>query len=286
MQKSPMKIKALVPWFGSKRMLAPRIVQMLGKHSVYWEPFCGSMAVLLVKPTCQNESVNDLHRDLYNLACVIQDRDLCLQLYKRLHHLLMHEDKLAEAREKAKLTFEPGLERAYWYFLYSWIGRNGNAGITDHNQHFCRRFTSRGGSPSVRLNSVIQSIPAWRRRLKRVCILNTDAFEILERIEDEPGLAMYVDPPYISIRDKYKHHFDTEDHERLADLLNRRFKKGRIVLSYYGHPKLTELYPDWDREEILVTKALANAVPGKRRAKAKEVLLCNQKIEGKGLFNG
>lgn len=45
-----MKITALAPWYGSKRTLAPRIVEQLGEHRAYWEPFCGSCAVLFAKP--------------------------------------------------------------------------------------------------------------------------------------------------------------------------------------------------------------------------------------------
>jgi hypothetical protein len=44
-----MPIKALAPWFGGKRNLAPLIVAELGEHRCYWEPFCGSMAGL---PSC------------------------------------------------------------------------------------------------------------------------------------------------------------------------------------------------------------------------------------------
>jgi len=47
---SASSITALAPWFGSKRNLAPEIVRELRRHSCYWEPFCGSMAVLLAKP--------------------------------------------------------------------------------------------------------------------------------------------------------------------------------------------------------------------------------------------
>ncbi len=67
-----MEIKALAPWFGSKRTLAPRIVEAIGKHTVYWEPFAGSMAVLFSKPQVSAETVNDLHGDLVNLARCIQ----------------------------------------------------------------------------------------------------------------------------------------------------------------------------------------------------------------------
>jgi DNA adenine methylase len=40
-------ITALVPWFGSKRTLAPEIVLELGPHRWYGEPFLGSGAVLI-----------------------------------------------------------------------------------------------------------------------------------------------------------------------------------------------------------------------------------------------
>ena len=47
------KITAISPWYGSKRILAPRIVELLGDHKMYYEPFCGSMAVLLAKPAAK-----------------------------------------------------------------------------------------------------------------------------------------------------------------------------------------------------------------------------------------
>ena len=58
-----MRINAIVPWFGSKRYLAPRIVEQLGPHRAYWEPFCGSLAVLLAKPVASQETVCDLHAE-------------------------------------------------------------------------------------------------------------------------------------------------------------------------------------------------------------------------------
>lgn len=39
-------VGALLPYYGGKRTLAPRIVAELGRHRAYWEPFMGSLAVL------------------------------------------------------------------------------------------------------------------------------------------------------------------------------------------------------------------------------------------------
>ncbi|KKK49764.1 hypothetical protein LCGC14_3131740, partial [marine sediment metagenome] len=54
-----MKIKSILPYYGSKRSLASTIVEVLGGHKTYWEPFCGSLAVLFGKPPCEMETVND-----------------------------------------------------------------------------------------------------------------------------------------------------------------------------------------------------------------------------------
>jgi len=291
---TPMKIKALAPWYGAKRNLAPRIVEMLGSHQVYWEPFCGSMAVLLAKPTCRMETVNDLHGDLINLARVIQDGALGPLLYRMLRRTMMHETIFREAAGQCKENghfldvTSPDLDRAYDYFLSSWLGRNGVSGSNGYNQGYCLRFTSNGGHAAKRFISVVDSIPAWRRRLREVTILQRDGFEILSRIQDEDDEALYVDPPYIGHEDDYIHKIKPEDHARLAELLHR-FKKARVVLSYYEHPKLWELYPDWYSEKIEVSKALAHqGRRGENDLRAVEVLLCNQSIKAragqKGLF--
>jgi len=292
MVSSQMKIKAIAPWFGGKRNLASLIVELLGPHRVYWEPFCGSMAVLMAKPACAMETVNDLHADLINLARVIQDSKLAPQLYRRLHRTLMHEQLHREAAERYKNrgyhseNDVPDIDRAYDYFLCAWLGRNGVGGTKSYNQGFCVRYTANGGHAANRWQSVIKSIPAWRRRLASVTILQRDAFELLERIDDKRGTVIYVDPPYLEKGTKYIHDFGDGDHERLAGLLSG-FTEARIVVSYYNHPKLKDLYPDWGRVEVTVTKSLSNQ--NKRGNKNKgtktiEVLLVNGPLEQKGLF--
>jgi len=280
MSESGMTIKALAPWFGSKRTLAPYIVKALGPHRSYWEPFCGSMAVLLAKPPAAMETVNDLHGDIINLGRVIKHPAMGPQLYRQLRRTLFDEMLLEEARDYLRTAplqdaEVPDLNRAYNYFIGAWLGRNGNAGLreTRNGGWVCVRWTHRGGHPGTRCAGAVQSIPAWRRRLSHATILCRDGFSVLERIEDDAGTAIYVDPPYFMKADIYAHDFSVEDHDRLAVALHR-FKNARVVCSYCDHPRLAELYPDWQMHKIEVNKALAKAV---------EVLLVNQRTQG-GLF--
>ena len=293
-----MKIKALAPWFGSKRTLADRIVRELGEHRVYWEPFAGSMAVLLSKAPCVMETVNDLHGDLINLARVVQREDLAVALFERMGRTLMHEtihDEAAvryRARGNTPAPAEPDLDRAYDYLLTSWLGRNGVAGTHSYNQGYCVRYTANGGHAATRFMSVVESIPAWWRRLQRVTVLNRNARELLAKIEDARGTVIYLDPPYVEKGATYIHDFDGfmgtaalfcgEDtpmtHQELARSLSR-FRESRVVVSYYDHPIVRRLYEGWTFVPCPVTKSLVNQGMRTRSTEkpveAPEVLIVN-----------
>ncbi len=283
-----MKIRALAPWYGSKRTLAPRIVSELGPHKFYVEPFCGSLAVLLAKPPAAMEVANDLHGDLINLARVLANETGAEALYKAASRLLMHEDLHKEFKAECVSgpeTVAPSVrevamvhvDRALAYLCMSWMGRNGSAGTRPGNITTARRFTSNGGSGGLRWQSAVDSIPAWHDRLRAVSISRMDAFELLERLGDQAGTAVYVDPPYLRKSDKYIHDLAAGDHERLAKALGR-FKAARVVVSYYDEPELRELYKGWTWVECPITKGLVNQ--GRRDAadeavSAPEVLIIN-----------
>ena len=276
------RIKALAPWFGGKRSLAAAIVAELGPHNAYWEPACGSMAVLFAKPPASHETVNDLHRDLVNLARVVQV-EAAFALYDRLHRTLMCEALVAQARRRVEHPCQgelPDPERAYWYFLTSWACRNGVSGTAQTNFQMAVRWTSGGGSGAVRFRSAVESLPWWHRRLRGVEILCRDLFDVLPRIADEAGTAIYLDPPYFHNgarcgSQKYLYDFAGGDHERLAEIA-RRFVRARVVVSYYDHSRLAELYPGWTRREVFRQKNLhVQNRRGSKKVEAPEVLLIN-----------
>lgn len=301
-----MKIKALAPWFGGKRTMAPLIVTELGKHTQYFEPFCGSMSVLFAKQASQKETVNDLHGDLINLARVIQNETTATALYNRLQYVTFGEDLLDQARaqldDESALSIICGqlfigelprqsIERAFWYFIASWMGRNGTAGTDRLDYQIAVRWTKSGGSPTIRWRNALESLPAWHRRLLNVVILRRDAFNIIDRLEDVQETAIYVDSPYAGetrgkIKDgrggRYKHEFSHEatlwgddDHTRLAKILSG-YRKARVVISYYDCPRIRKLYDGWTIVEHTRQKHLhAQNGRGARPKDAPEILLIN-----------
>ena len=284
------KITAIAPWFGGKRTLASTIVAEFGPHQKYDEPFCGSLAVLFEKEPATMETVNDLHGGLICLARTVADEEYAPQLYSRLTRTWLTEDFHRKAKQQCSLPCPLDVDDpadiggvdgdiahyAYWYFVASWFGRNGVAGTASYNNGFCVRYTKNGGHAATRFVSAVESIPAWHHRLRTVTILRRDAFEIIERMEDTRGCVIYCDPPYIVKGAEYVHDFADGDHERLSGLLGR-FKRTRVVVSYYDHPSLADLYPGWTKRRLKATKALVNQ--GKRdgggAVTAPEVLLIN-----------
>lgn len=275
--KTQPEITALAPWFGAKRTLSAAIIAEFGAHSAYWEPFCGSMAVLLAKEPCSMETVNDLHGDLVNLARTIQHPLEGPKLYRQLRRTMfakaLFEDSADVIRNQ---PFEPTPERAFHYFVVSWFARNGVAGTSSSNAGFCVRYTKNGGHAAKRFSSAVQSIPAWRERLRNVTVLSQDGMGLCERIEDAERVVVYVDPPYLVKGASYVHDFAAADHARLAEAL-RRFKRTRVVVSYYDDPRLSELYPGWTKRRLKATKAMVNqGMRDKKGAvEAPEVLLIN-----------
>jgi DNA adenine methylase len=277
-----MKVNALVPYYGAKRLQAPGIVKELGDHAAYWELFGGSAAVLFAKEPSRQEVFNDLHGGVVNLVRVVQDDELSVRLFDRLSRTAfcehLHRTSVAwlEGFMGEWETFGPpntatvNFNWAYHYFVASWMGRNGLAGTEKElATGFCKRFTSNGGDPAVRFRNAVESVPSWWLRLRGVTVLSEDAIGLAERIEDKVGTVVYADPPYLVKGAKYRHDFTEADHERLAVAL-RRFEKTRVVVSYYAHPKLQELYLDHGFR--LVEKTTKKQM-GNGEATAPEVLL-------------
>lgn len=267
-------LKGLVPWFGAKRSQTVGILVALGPHTAYWEPFAGSLAVLLAKPPCRQEVANDLHGRLVNLARVVQDDALSVRLFDRCHRTAFCDTLHREAAARLRATpAAEGLDAAFDYLVVSWMGRNGLAGTDKElDTGFCKRFTSGGGDPAVRWKSVVESVPWWWERLRGVTILSEDGVKLLGRVEDKVGTAIYLDPPYVKKSAQYAVDFAGDDHERLAAAAGR-FEKTTVVVSYYAHESLGRLYPEakWLRIDATTTKSMTNG-----ETVAPEVLFVNR----------
>lgn len=133
----------------------------------------------------------------------------------------------------------------------------------------------------------------WHERLASVAITNDDAFTHVDRIADRSGVVIYADPPYFKKGDQYVHDAPSDDagkrawHTALRDLLASK-KRARVIVSYYDHPFIREIYAGWTCIEIYKSKALAQQGMREKTGEkyvSPEILLINgPSLSGRGLF--
>ena len=119
------------------------------------------------------------------------------------------------------------------------------------------------------------SKPDWVDHfLKITDVENMDFQSVIEKY-DSPSTYIYLDPPYWKTENYYNNHdFDSTDHKRLADVLNK--VEGKFSLSYYDFELLHQWFPKdrfrWEEKEF--AKAAA-AKKGKKQNMGKELLILN-----------
>lgn len=261
----------LVPWFGGKAALSKWIVTEFGPHSSYFEPFTGGCAILFRKLIAPHETINDLHEDVTNLARVIADTADHQKLVRSLAYRINCEALQREARDRLRKPFVAGVDRAADFLYASWLAMNGYIGTQQH-LGYAAQYKRASSSKSHKLQAAIESIRWWHDRMKHVAVLNRDGFELLAKVPDDSKTVVYCDPPYVVKSGRYRIDFAVGDHERLAQAL-ARFRKTRVVVSYYDHPLLDQLYAGWHKRILNEWKTRSHN--GVRKPKPSEILLIN-----------
>jgi DNA adenine methylase len=108
------------------------------------------------------------------------------------------------------------------------------------------------------------SKPDWVEHFSRITDVENMDFEDLIVKYDSPTTFHYVDAPYYKTENYYsKHDFNRQDHERLANVLQK--VKGKFGMSYYDFPDLHDWFPEnvyrWER------KLFAKAAAAKKNTK-------------------
>jgi DNA adenine methylase len=272
--------------------MLPTILEEIGRPRAYWEPFLGGGSVLLAKPPSMHETVSDLHPELINLIAVLASTRHA-ELGDRLERTIFSETVLADVvgylegkQIRPATAFEVDdeqLEIAYATFVKWWMGRGGTAGGPNEGV-VSIRMKSNGGAMPSRFRRAVGAVEWLHRRLERVGFYCRDALEIIAKIEDREGTVIYADPTFIGKDKLYSHALQSkgddasllsDDHDRLAELLNR-FQRTRVVLRYYRHERLETLYASWRLVDCTRIKHSASPNTLDRSVWSDDILLVNQ----------
>jgi len=254
----------LMPCFGSNRLLASRVGELLGGLHWVGVAFAGGMSEL---PwiAARTVVVNDLHGGAINLAKVAADGRLGPQMYRNLRRMPLHQDLLAEANavcaemESADAENDgiPNLRWAVSCFYAAWAGRNGLA-LTkeEYKSKLSTRWDAGGGDSAVRLARATGSLLTWRKILSRMTFVRMDALEFIAKVKDRKGHGVYCDPPFDgNPGTAYKYQLPDVARRRMAEALGSFCNARAVVRSY--RTKLTgELFPrsEWEWVETVGRK--------------------------------
>lgn len=247
------KITTLTPWFGSNRMLAEKVGELLVGKEWVGVPFAGGMSELLYIKA-RTLVVNDLHRLQINLARIVAHEHWGPQLIRRLRRRLFHPDELSQARSMASAYEQllgiggdgspsEQLAAAEGYFVATWMNRSAKAGTKqEFGGGLPLRWEAGGGDSAVRYFSAVESLKDWRKVLRRANFSTLDVFEFLAKCQDKPEHGVYCDPPFFGPGDAYRHTFTESQHRALMKELTHRFERTRVVCRFYDVPLIRELY--------------------------------------------
>jgi DNA adenine methylase len=231
-------------YFGSKFTFCERIVQYFPDHFHYVDLFCGSLVLTLNKPKSKIETANDINGEIINFFGVLRDQTELLIDKLRLTPMSREEFNLSWHMEGCD-----EIERARRFYVRC-RQSFGGMGAQRKNKGWHVAITQSRSNLAYtvsRWNNGVEKLWELVGRLREIQYENRDFEEVIKLFDDERTF-FYCDPPYP--RDcrgsygDYKYEFTVEDHERLADLLNK--VKGKVMISSYESPTMKRLYKGWE----------------------------------------
>lgn len=231
-------MKAVLKYPGAKHRIAKWICSYMPEHSVYLEPFAGSLAVLFEKEKSHIETVNDLDGEIVNFFHIVRDypeqleRKIKLTPYSRKEY------------ENAYIYTEDVIERARRFCVRCWMG----FGCSNlYKNGFKTGQQAKSPNPAAAWDFLPEIIKLAAERLRGVQIEQLSALDLLLRYDTEDVFA-YLDPPYLyEVRKKYLYKYEMSDreHEKLIYVVMQH--KGKIMISGYDNDMYNDFLKGWNK---------------------------------------
>lgn len=263
---------------GGKQKLSPFILELMetnglcGSH--YVEPYAGGAGVaieLLIKDKVEHIHLNDSCVGVYLFW-----RSLLTKTEEFCHRISRVSLTVDEWRRQKNILAQPN--KFNWFdvgFSMFYLNRCNRSGILSGgvigglDQSGKWKIDAR-----FQRNELIRRVETIAMRKKSITLKNWDAERfILEYVPKLPkNTLIYCDPPYFNKSQKlYLNHYKTEDHTRIAHVIQNKIKH-RWVISYDSAPEILKLYSG---RQSFTYELQYNA---SRVYKGKEVLFFSDKL--------
>lgn len=229
-------------WYGGKFSHLDWLLPLLPECHHYCEPFGGSAAILVNRPSSPVETYNDLDGEVVNFFKVLREEKA--KLIEAIGLTPFSREEFAKACQ-----LDPNLssfERARRFYVRARQVRTGLAQTATIGRWANCKNTSRSGMSGVisRWLGGIEDLTFIAERLLRVQIENRPAIDVI-RLYDSKETLFYCDPPYVhgtrGDTKSYGYEMTDDEHRQLAKALNS--VKGLVAISNYQCDLMDELYP-------------------------------------------
>jgi len=262
-------MKTPLTYYGGKQKLAPIILNLIPRHTLYAEPFSGGAAVFFAKRPSEVEVLNDKNGELVNFYQVIQDQfeELVAEISNTLHSRRLHQHAWIVYTNPE--LFSP-VKRAWAVWVLS---SQGFAGKLDKVWGYDIEADST--SRKIYFNKK-DFTDLYNQRLEKVQLENADALYII-RSRDRADSFFYCDPPYFNSNMGHYKGYTIKDFEDLLTTLSAI--KGKFLLSSYPSKLLRTYTSRYQWSTIQFEQLVSvNPVHGNQKKKI-EVLTANYPLE-------
>lgn len=217
------------PYPGGKTTYCDEIISRMPDHRRYVEPFGGSAAVLLNKPSSYIEVYNDLDDDVVQFFRVLRERRAELESWlKQTPYSRSVYEEWVQSFYNGERPDDPVERAGRWFYLrYSQFN-----GSLDRRNGF-KTGGKRNEARSFR--GSIQDLETVAARFREVTIELEPYDKVLDRY-DNPDTLFYLDPPYFETSSDRSHYRvgGEFDHGQFVDALRER--DGDWMVSYEKLP--------------------------------------------------
>lgn len=245
-------------YYGGKQRLAPQIIEHIGEHRAYLEPFAGGAAVLFAKERAQRETLNDLDGTIMRFWRALRERPdelaaaVCQTPYSRVEWRQTHTEGLVDIDDdvEAARRLLVNVDQSFSRGRKSWSAPCINGGEPGKPK-------PRGRWQPGTWENLPPKLVAAAERLQGVALEHRDALQLIPRW-DLYDAVIYCDPPYEGEhRRTPRHGYRVETSDlmmRLVPVL-LEIEKASVLLS--GYP--------CDATEVLETAGWAPVALRSRR---------------------
>jgi len=229
-EKTIVKMKTPITYYGGKQRMLPHIRPLIPEHQLYCEPFAGGAAVFFDKKPVTVNVINDLNGELINFYRVVSSRagDLRKKIAATLHCRKQHEHAWHVYNNP---DFFDEVERAWAIFALSKLGFSGQLsasfGFERTEGKKARQSKRYAGYFTTELVELLQ----------QAIIECDDAFKVIRRY-DCVGAWHFIDPPYVG--SDMGHYGGMFNEQSLSELLALcATLKGKFMLTMYPNEMIT-----------------------------------------------